>query len=98
MAFDEFFGFFRRLAIACNLRPGAAVQRPVPLSQAFFFDPRVLLAGLTEIDDVGHDRRSAGYFLRKASSETTSALLAASATAGFFSASVAFFFGSDFFC
>ena len=95
MAGNEFVALVGDQAIALLLCLGTAMQCPVLLGGAHLLVPRLLLAGLAEIDDVGHSANPRAYFLRKASSETTSApLVAASAVAGFFSDSAAAFFSA----
>ncbi len=95
MAGNEFVALVGDQAVALLLCLGTAMQGPVLLGDAHLLVPRLLLAGLAKIDDVGHSANPRAYFLRKASSETTSApLVAASVAAGFFSASAAAFFSA----
>src|SRR5689334_22746864 len=56
--------------VALFFRLCAARDGTVLLGEFFSLCPRLLSADLAEVDDFGHRKR---YFLRKASSETTSA-------------------------
>src|SRR5262245_43450884 len=79
--------------VARFLRFGAAEKRTVLVGRPFSLRAALLLAELAEIDDLGH---RLGYFLRKASSETTSApfWVASAAGSGCLAAGSALDFGS----
>src|SRR5690606_22411152 len=98
VAVDEAPGLFVQPALPLALVPGAAESGAVGVGGAFPVRARLALADLAKIDDLGHRMR--GYFLRKASRETTSAPLPAAgcaASSGFSFSAGCFFFGSGFF-
>src|SRR3982751_1006684 len=74
-------GFFLYV-LARLVRLATAETGPILVSRMSRFRACLLLAELTKIDDLGHPEPRMRYFLRKASSETTSALLPASVAAG----------------
>lgn len=94
MAFEKALGFFRSFSVADLLGLAAPMECAVLFGHALLVGARLLLARLPKAGDFSHR-----YFLRKASSETTSAPFAepaSAAAAASFAASAGFFFGSAF--